>query len=546
MAPVRGTPDEGEEIRGQIQRLRWLIALRWVGLAWIGVIGLTTQLAGYARMEYLWGWALAPVALAYNTAFWYWLGRTEETGGDAQQVERSLRWQRYLSALCDTVVLNALVYLNGGVECPMLFILFTAVILNGLHLPGAGIFILANLGAALFTLTAVGEFNGWIPHVPFLRPQYGHELYLDQNAVLSRVLSLTAGLNLIAFLMYRLGQKLNQAESRTRDLLGRLRRQVGEAARRVAGDTSTIRHGAEEVSHVAEQIATTVQQIAQGAGQQASQLETLSRNLEHLADAARRMAEGTTETHQVSEEAVATTDQGRQAALEATARMEEIARVFAQTEEALAGLARRSEEIAEVAAAIDRFAERTDLLALNAGIEAARAGEHGRGFAVVASEVKKLAASSSTSAERVAEMVAQIQAEITGVVHSVQAGEERVQDGQRSISTLQGVLDGMAAVITRTDELVATMEHLSRQQREAHREIVRAVGEIASTAEQTAAGAEETAAAVEQQAASFAEFGQTVQDLVGLATQLDQAVANLYAEAANHATPVDAGQTPGG
>ena len=127
----------------------------------------------------------------------------------------------------------------------------------------------------------------------------------------------------------------------------------------------------------------------------------------------------------------------------------------------------------------------------------------GRGFAVVAGEVKKLAASSSSSAERVTQVVARVQEEIAGVVALVRGTGERVRGSQETIGTLQSVLDTMATVIARTDDLAGLVEQLSRQQMAAHQEIVRAVEQIASAAEETAAGAEETAAAVEDQVASF-------------------------------------------
>jgi methyl-accepting chemotaxis protein len=517
-------------IEGQIKRLHWLIRLRWVGLLGLALAtGVVTQLSGYTRWLLL-PWFLLPVAILYNGGFLLWLRRTERSTWPIDRIERHLRWQAYLQPCFDMIALCVLVYVNGGVECPTIYIPLLAVLFAAIVLPLAGVFIVANLGVALLAIITVGEFQGWIPHFEFLRDPYLHGFYQDPGVALGVFMAMAIVLNLAAYLMSSLGQRLNQAEQRALQLLGQLRRQVGDAAGQLARSSGEMRHGAEEVNLVAEQIATTVSQIAQGAGEQAGQLEHLSRNLEHLESAGRRIAEGSRETHQASEDAVATTDRGSQAVLEATARMQEIARVFAQAEEALLDLTQRSEQITEVALAIDRFAERTDLLALNAGIEAARAGEHGRGFAVVAGEVKKLAASSSASAEQVAAMVAQIQAEITNVVGSVQAGRQRVHDGQEAIATLREVLDGMAAVITRAAELAGTTEHLSNQQQKSYQEIVRSMARLASAAEETAAGAEETAAAVEQQVASFSEFSTAVKDLAALANQLDQVVANLYNE----------------
>jgi methyl-accepting chemotaxis protein len=527
MMSDRGSWESWARVRGQMERLRWLIVLRWAGVIGVAIIGTISQSVGYASFFLDMGWLVAPPTILYNVIFMLWLRRARRADWPLLRLERSLRWQAYLQAVCDIVGLSTLVYLDGGVECPFFYVPLIVVMLDALILPRAGAFLLANLGAAILAVTTLGSYQGWIPYIAYLEPAYEYNLYRDIHAVLSAVLSMTAALNLVAYLMSSLGQRLNRTEGRVWRLLGRLREEVGAAAAQLAQETQGIQGGAEEVNAVAEQIATTVHQIAQGAGQQAVELEKLSHSLEEMAGAARRVAEGTQETHQAAREVTTTAAQGREAAREVATRMEEFARVFVEAEEALGGLARRSDEIAEVAGAIDRFAERTDLLALNAGIEAARAGEHGRGFAVVAGEVKKLAASSSASAERVGEMVAQVQAEVAGVVESVRASMGSVESGQEAVATLEKVLDGMAEVVARTDELAEAMEHLSQQQRETHQEIVRAAEEIASAAEETAAGAEETAAAVEQQVSSLAEFSQAAHNLAALAARLDQAVADL-------------------
>ena len=516
-----------EVLAEDIDRLRWLITLRWFALAGVVLSDFGTQVLGYTQTPGWLAWIPAPFAIGYNLAFFFWTRALRRARWPAATVARHLRWQVLLQGLGDVLALNMLVYLNGGIEYPLFYAPILAILMTGLILPRAAVYAQANMAGLLFALMAVAEWQEWIPHFDFVAAAYRHNLHLDGPAAIGTSLAMIGMLNAAAFLVSSVGQRLRQAEARSRGLLAGLRRQVQAATGRLTGAVGSLRGGADEAGQVAEQIAQTVQQIAQGAGEQAGQLERLRGNLGQLAAVGQRVAEGTQESRRASAAAVNEAARGREAAGAATGRMEEITRVFAQSETALAALARQSAEIDAVAGEIDRFAEQTDLLALNAAIEAARAGEHGRGFAVVAAEVKRLAASSSDSAARVAAMVRQIQAVIGEVVVGVQAGMARVGEGQQSVAVLRRALEGMGEVIAQTDGLVGTMEHLTRQQLETHRDMVRAAGEIASSAEETAAGAEETAAAVEQQTASFADFGRAVQELAALTGQLEEALAGL-------------------
>ncbi len=67
-----------------------------------------------------------------------------------------------------------------------------------------------------------------------------------------------------------------------------------------------------------------------------------------------------------------------------------------------------SQEILKITGVLDDFAERTNLLAMNASIEAAHAGEAGKGFSVVANEIKNLASASSQQSSKIAEIVTEV------------------------------------------------------------------------------------------------------------------------------------------
>jgi len=98
-----------------------------------------------------------------------------------------------------------------------------------------------------------------------------------------------------------------------------------------------------------------------------------------------------------------------------------------------------SKEILAVVDAVNDFAERTNLLAMNASIEAAHAGAAGRGFAVIAQEIKKLAAASSERAQRIGAIAA-------GIDGSIDAGQ---QLGAKVRESLGKIAEGAAETAVR-------------------------------------------------------------------------------------------------
>ncbi len=76
-------------------------------------------------------------------------------------------------------------------------------------------------------------------------------------------------------------------------------------------------------------------------------------------------------------------------------------------------------KIEKIVDTITKMSMQTNMLAVNGAIEAARAGEFGKGFAVVASDIRLLATDSENNAEKIKDMIRNIQDQVQMVTQDV-------------------------------------------------------------------------------------------------------------------------------
>lgn len=114
----------------------------------------------------------------------------------------------------------------------------------------------------------------------------------------------------------------------------------------------------------------------------------------------------------------------------------------------------RAKETDQVVQFVRHVAQKTNLLGLNAAIEAARAGDVGRGFQVVAEEIRKLAASSNVSVDKIASVLKEIQGSVIQILEMVEengsltqqqaAGTEEIKVKINELSKLADKLNEFA------------------------------------------------------------------------------------------------------
>jgi methyl-accepting chemotaxis protein len=195
-------------------------------------------------------------------------------------------------------------------------------------------------------------------------------------------------------------------------------------------------------------------------------------------------------------------------------------RSAAALDQAMKRISEASEGIEEVVAAVEEFAERTNILAINAAIEAAHAGATGRGFAIIASEVKKLASAQAERAARIRDIVADI--------------GERVGEGSREAQLVRSALRSIAAEAAEAVGRLAQINDGTAEQRRASAQISEAMEALASTgvsikeeAKRQAGYSEEVRGAVASIAAEAAEVRSSAKEIAEGSAELVSSVLRL-------------------
>jgi methyl-accepting chemotaxis protein len=309
--------------------------------------------------------------------------------------------------------------------------------------------------------------------------------------------------------------------------LKNLIKQVTVDAEQVAASSEELNANSEQSAQATNQVTSSITEVAAGAAAQMEAVNDASAVVEQMSAGIQQIAANANQLADHSAQAADKAKNGEKEVGQAVKQMSQIENTVNTSAQVVAKLGERSQEIGQIVDTISGIAGQTNLLALNAAIEAARAGEQGKGFAVVAEEVRKLAEQSQEAAQKIAELIGEIQGETDKAVVAMNEGTQEVKIGTKVVNDAGIAFKEIMGVVGQVSEQVKEISAAIQQMATGSQQIVDSVKKIDDLSKKSAGESQGVSAATEEQLASMEEIATSSQALAQLAQDLQTSVTKF-------------------
>jgi methyl-accepting chemotaxis protein len=310
-----------------------------------------------------------------------------------------------------------------------------------------------------------------------------------------------------------------------RDAIGQLYEGFNEAVANINTMMLQVAESVETTAAAAAQISTATEQLSAGAGEQTRQTGEVANNIGYVAQMTEQSTSHAATAKNLTEASGKAALEGSNIVLETVKKIERIATVVSTSGETVEQLGRSSEEISAILEVINKIADQTNLLALNAAIEAARAGEHGRGFAVVADEVRQLAEGTAKATKEINGIIKRILGDTKRAVDTVQLGKSEVQSGLELAHQANAALQSIVQSSENVSGVVNNIAQAAQKQAATSGQIVERIESMLTVTHESERG-------VEQIAQASTNLHSMTQNLSALINQFQLAsAANMHSTA---------------
>jgi len=249
---------------------------------------------------------------------------------------------------------------------------------------------------------------------------------------------------------------------------------------------SKVQQSGIQVNSSATEIAATAKQQEATVSEQAASTNEIMATVTEISATNKELLRTMEEIADVSETTAGAAADGQNS----LSRMEEAMRHMRSSTDNIASklaiLNEKAGNINTVVTTINKVADQTNLLSLNAAIEAEKAGEYGKGFAVVATEIRRLADQTAVATWDIEQMVKEMQSAVSAGVMGM---DKFSDDVSRSVDEIGQIGGQLGTIIVEVQALTPRFENVTegmQSQSLGSEQITESMIQLNDTAHQTA------------------------------------------------------------
>jgi methyl-accepting chemotaxis protein WspA len=279
-----------------------------------------------------------------------------------------------------------------------------------------------------------------------------------------------------------------------------------------------------QVTSAATQLASSSRELETTLSQQVASTNEVVSSAKEISATTQALVGTMADVSVLSQETGVSAGSGQTGLMRMVATMEKMSTASTAIAQKLADINAKVTNITSVVTTINKVADQTNLLSLNAAIEAAKAGEFGQGFAVVAREIRRLADQTAIATLDIEQMVKEMQSSVSSGVMGMEKFAQEVQGAVREVNEISGQI---ARIIEQVQSLGPRFESVNEGM------------------ESQSVGARQITEAMIQLSDATRNTAETQRDAVRAIELLDQAARVLHQEVSRFNVNTPTPSSPG-
>ncbi|WP_020583812.1 methyl-accepting chemotaxis protein [Endozoicomonas elysicola] len=220
--------------------------------------------------------------------------------------------------------------------------------------------------------------------------------------------------------------------------------QLGQSFNDMADSISelvnNVQQSGTQLSSTAVNISATTKEQAASAKEQEATTHEIMATSEHISQTARDLVDNMDEVARAVDDTSGLAEQGHDGLARMSGTVEQMVLASQNISDKLTVLNEKANKINAVVTTINKIADQTNLLSVNAAIEADKAGEYGVGFSTVATEIRRLADQTAVATFDIEEMVKEMQAAVSAGVMGMEKFSDEIRQGVDDTRQVSGQL----------------------------------------------------------------------------------------------------------